>query len=151
MSTVATMYTQTADWLSALRRWLPQTAPLPQSTESETESEEMQQVQCAFHCAYRRFAQRHPHWVSRRFDDEFLRRSMAPAFADAAHTTTLAFAELSGYQLAWSWDREFGALLPEAVRTRQVAELIEVANYFLQLLRAEPIAMSAKKDYFVQK
>ena len=151
MSTVATMYTQTADWLSTLRRWLPQTAPLPQSTESETESEEMQQVQCAFHCAYRRFAQRHPQWVSRRFDDEFLRRSMAPAFADAAHTTTLAFAGVSGYQLAWNWDREFGALLPEAVRTRQVVELIEVANYFLQLLRAEPIAMSAKKDYFVQK
>lgn len=122
MSTMSTMYTQTADWLSTLRQWLPQTAPLPQTTETE----EVQDFQRAFHCAYRRFAQRYPQWVSRRFDDEFLRRAMTPAFTGA-----------SGYQLAWSWDREFGALLPEAVRTRQVVELIEIANAFLQLLRAE--------------
>lgn len=137
MSTMATMYTQTADWLSTLRRWRPQTALLPQPTESETESEEVQQFQRAFHCAYRRFAQRYPQWVSQRFDDEFLRRSMASAFAGAAHKTTPACAGVSGYQLAWSWDREFGALLPEAVRTRQVVELIEIANAFLHLLRAE--------------
>lgn len=133
MSTMATMYTQTTDWLSTLRRWLPQTAPLTQTTESA----EVQQFQRAFHCAYRRFAQRHPQWVSRRFDDEFLRRAMASAFTGAAHATAPTLAGVSGYQLAWSWDREFGALLPEAVRTRQVAELIEIANAFLQLLCAE--------------
>lgn len=133
MSTMATRYTQTVDWLSTLRRWLPPMVPLPQTTESEA----VQQAQRAFHCAYRRFAQRYPHWVSRRFDDEFLRRSMAPAFAGTAPTTPPAFAEVSGYQLAWSWDREFGALLPEVVRTRQVVELIEIANVFLHLLRAE--------------
>lgn len=128
MSTMATMYTQTADWLSTLRRWLPQTAPLPQTTESE----EVQQFQCAFHCAYRRFAQRYPQWVNRCFDDEFLRRSLG-----AGRPTTRNSAALSGYQLAWAWDRQFGPLFPEAVRTRQVVELIEIANYFLQLLRAE--------------
>lgn len=133
MSTMATRYTQTVDWLSTLRWWLPQPAPLTQSPEPE----QAQQFERAFHGAYRRFACRYPQWVSRRFDDEFLRQAMAATGTGAGHTTTALVARLSGYQLAWAWDRQFGALAPDHVRTRQVVELIEVANTFLQLWHAE--------------
>ena len=124
MSTMATRYTQTVDWLNTLCWWLPQPAPL---TPGPT-PEQVQQFQRAFHGVYRRFAQRYPQWVSRRFDDEFLRQAMLSAGA---------VDRLSGYQLAWAWDRQFGALWPDHVRTRQVVELIEVANAFLQLWPAE--------------
>ena len=133
MSTMATRYTQPSAWANILRRWLPQTAPLPHSTEGG----QAQQFQQTFHCAYRRFTQHYPQWVSRGFDDEFLRRSLAPAFARGGRTATSALEAVSGYQLAWRWDQQFGPLWPEVVRTRQVIELIEVANHFLHLLRLE--------------
>lgn len=131
MSTMATRYTHSTAWWSSLRQWLFLMAPAQQSIESE----QAQAFQHAFHCAYRRFAQRYPEWVGRRFDDEFLRQAMNPAFA--GQTATIAIAQMNGHQLAWAWAHQFGPLLPEVVRTRQVVELIEVANHFLYLLRAE--------------
>lgn len=131
MSTMATRYTQPTAWWSLLRQWLLQRMPAQHSREPE----QTQAFQRTFHCAYRRFAQRYPEWVGRRFDDEFLRQALDPVFA--GRPATIVVTQMNGHQLAWAWEHQFGPLLPEVVRTRQVVELIEVANHFLYLLRAE--------------
>lgn len=130
MSTLASMYTHTADWLTTHRRWTPQPAPLDQSAARE----QAQRVQLAFHCAYRRFAQRYPAWVARRFDEEFLRQAMHRWLSCQGSSTQASGVLPSGYELAWAWDRQFGLLVSEPLRTRQVAELTGVATHFLYLV-----------------
>ena len=98
-----------------------------------TYSQESEQMQLAFHRAYRRFTCTHPGWVRRRFDADFLRQAVMirllhrwQAGAMAAHLPT-------GIALALAWDREFGPLSSDAVRAQQLAELTTVAAHFLHL------------------
>lgn len=146
MINLATIYTQTTDWLTLFLPWAPQPAPLDHIAKGE----QIQQVQITFHCAYRRFAQRYPIWVNRRFDDEFLRQVIQPRRFQTGDLAQAALSLPSGHELAWAWDRQFGPLFPDAVRTHQMAELIGVATHFLRLwttsLNEQNLALKISKQ-----
>lgn len=85
----------------------------------------------ALHRAYKRLALRHPEWVQRRFDEEFLcQMSSGPVLP-------------SGPELAAAWDHRFGPLATPAVRCLQRAEVVSVANHFLACYEDEQTQLTA--------
>lgn len=119
---LTTRYMRALDWLAALRRGSPRGAGVQQQQGSE--------IHLAFHQAYRRFAQTHPDWVRRRFDDDFLRQTVIPRLKRHQPASALP----TGMALALCWDSRFGALAADAVRAQRLAELTTAANHFLHLL-----------------
>ena len=150
MVNIASLYTQSFDWLSALGLGGRRVRRAKQTAYGE----EAHPLHLAFQRAYRRFAQAHPTWVSRRFDDDFLRQALLtrqmtrqmtrPAtrpvsgLAQGRQPSGFVFIRPSDRALALAWDSHFGALAPdEALRSRRMAEVILVANRFLTLLETE--------------
>lgn len=142
MFTIASLSTQSFAWLSTLCFGGGHARPADQPLYGA----EAQPIHLAFQRAYRRFAQTHPTWVSRRFDDDFLRQSlltrqmtrqMTPIAQDR-HAGGFVFNRPSDRFLALTWDNQFGALaFDEALRSRRMAEVISIANHFLTLLETE--------------
>lgn len=89
-----------------------------------------QQIDRAFHQAYRRFARNYSSWVRRGFDEDFLRQRVTTPLKRRPGVTGLP----TGMALALTWDRHFGVLAGEADRAQQLAELTAVASHFLHLL-----------------
>ncbi len=133
MSNLASLCLPSADWLTAIRLWLPRimwvrpTAP----------SEPVQRFHLAFQRAYRRLAQTHPAWVHRCFDDHFLRQTTASVLMQYRQTDGSVLTLPTGTELMWAWDKQFGFLAPSAVRSRQSAELVPIATGFLRWFAAE--------------
>jgi hypothetical protein len=138
-------YSHPLDWLNASGWWSPR-VPSVQSSEHRNDVEGIHR---AFQRAYRRFAQAHPAWVNRRFDADFLRRATVLRQAQRAlrcrQTGGCAIFLPTGTRLALAWDHEFGQLAPDAVRTRQLAELTPVANRFLGLFESELQQLAAEQ------
>jgi hypothetical protein len=121
---MSSLYAQSLSWLSnhRLRLW-----PFSRTREASRpiSQEDVQRQHLVFHRAYVYFAQRHPQWVQRRFDDDFLRRLMVgTTFSPSAARPTAA-------ELAAAWDRQFGVLSTALNRAWQMAELAQAANDFL--------------------
>jgi hypothetical protein len=109
-------------------------------------SKELEQTQLAFHRAYRRFAGTHATWVRRGFDADFLRRTLVSRLTRRQQAGAMADHLPAGMTLALAWDRQFGPLASDTVRTQQLAELTTTATHFLHLfeqalrqLAAEPV------------
>jgi len=79
----------------------------------------------AWHRAYRQFAQQHPQWIARGFDDKLLLHFVHVPVLPTA--TTLALA----------WDRQFGLLAKPPVRCQQLADLSVAAACFLRCYHSE--------------
>jgi hypothetical protein len=108
------------------------------------EQEQTRRIYQAFHCAYGQFAQAYPMWVDRRFDAHFLRQTTLKRLVRGRGAEGSTRSSVTALALATAWDSQFGALAPdEAVRSRRVAELIGVANYFLTLLETELTQLAA--------
>ncbi|MCL4863667.1 MAG: hypothetical protein KJZ93_29955 [Caldilineaceae bacterium] len=121
---MSSLYAQPLSWLSNHRLRLWPFSPTREASRPISE-EDVRRQHLVFHRAYVYFAQRHPQWVQRRFDDDFLRRLMARrSFPPSAALPT-------GAQLAASWDRQFGILSTTSNRAWQMAELAQAANDFL--------------------
>lgn len=146
MVNIASLYTQSFEWLSTLSFG---GGRVPRA-EQTAYGEKAHLLHLAFQPAYRRFAQAHPTWVSRRFDDDFLRQTLltrqairqmtrpVPGLAQGRQPSGFAFIRPSDRFLALAWDSQFGALAPdEALRSCHMAEVILVANRFLTLLETE--------------
>jgi hypothetical protein len=125
MSSFTAPYEHSLDWVQAMRCRLSRISRVTQPPPSR----QGEHIDQAFHQAYRRFAQTHPTWVNRRFDDDFLRQTVV-----ARLKRRQAGALPTGAALAVRWDSHFGALAADAVRAQQLAELTVVANDFLHLL-----------------
>jgi hypothetical protein len=96
-------------------------------------SKELEQTHLAFHRAYRRFAGTHAIWVRRGFDADFLRQALVSRLMHRRQSGMFADRLPTGIALALAWDREFGPLTSDAVRTQRLAELTIAATHFLHL------------------
>lgn len=94
---------------------------------------ELEQTQLAFHQAYRRFAGAHANWVRRGFDADFLRRALVSPLTRRQQAGAFADRLPTGIALVLAWDREYGPLASDAIRTQQFAELTTAATHFLHL------------------
>lgn len=121
---MSSLYAQSLSWLSnhRLRLWLSNPT---RKASRPISQEDVRRQHLVFHRAYVYFAQRHPQWVQRRFDDDFLRRLIART------TFSPAVALPTGAELAAAWDRQFGVLSTTSHRAWQMAELAHAANDFL--------------------
>ena len=103
-------------WMTARRTEAAPSTPSPIT---------IQQHHLAWQRAARRFAQQHPQWTQRRFDEEFLRR-----FIGSLALPTAA-------ELALAWEQQFGPLIHPSARCQQRVELTEVAACFLRFYQSE--------------
>jgi hypothetical protein len=141
MSSLTACYEQSLDWVQALAGRLTRIRRSIQPPSSG----QGQQIDLAFHQAYRRFAQTHPAWVGRRFDDNFLRQTLVTRLKRNQTGGVLP----TGMALALAWDSHFGPLAADAVRVQQIAELTAVANHFLHLLERalQRLAVEQEKSW----
>lgn len=124
MSNFSLRYSQMLGWLP-LPGWWPTAKDNRQTAQPIVTQAEIQSRHLAFHRAFQRFVQEQPLWVSRRFDDAFLRQ-----VTDAPELP-------SGLALAAAWDRQFGPISPMPIRCQQMAELAVVAEGFLRCYQQE--------------
>ena len=125
MLNMASLYTQSLTWLNTIPRRVNPPAAVAQTPLTV----DPQVFHQAFHLAYRCFAQQHSAWVSRRFDENFLRAAVDP--------TSLQQPRLTAAKLTLLWDKQFGPLSKPEVRIQHKVALQGVATDFMHLLTAE--------------
>ncbi|MFN8440664.1 MAG: hypothetical protein U0175_07850 [Caldilineaceae bacterium] len=123
-----------ASFQNQLRLWLhlsigqPTRRSAQQQFQTLADQDAIQRHHLALHRACKRLALRHPEWVQRRFDEEFLcQMSSGPVLP-------------TGPELAAAWDRRFGLLSTPSVRCQQMAQLVSVANHFLACYEQEQLS-----------
>jgi len=90
------------------------------------------QFHIALHNAYRSFSRHHQQWIQRGFNLEFLREEFFSS------RTRNSISDLpTGMELAMRWDRRFGILAIGADRVRLSAELVSIANGFVETFKKE--------------
>jgi hypothetical protein len=121
-------------WLHALGLHSPHRLRMKQTAEPD-QTRWLHQV---FQRAYGRFAQAHPAWVARRFDEQLLRQTALPRLVRRRARERFAHCSSTALALAMAWDAQFGVLAPdEAARAQRFAELTLVAQHFLALFARE--------------
>lgn len=128
MLNLSTLVTNPLFWLNRKSESLSLTS----STSEATRSPQIEAFHRAFHNTYGAFAQNHPEWVQRGFNQEFLRQAIPPVNKMKAVSSLPG-----GMELAMKWDRQFGVLASDADRVRINAELSNVANRFIDTLADE--------------
>lgn len=100
------------------------------------DAEELRAFHQSLLTAYRAFANLHPEWTRRGFDESFLRTDAATLLMSCWAPDAAAHRTPSGMDLARMWERKYGMLLCGADRVTQVARLASAANGLLAALAA---------------